>query len=123
MESVGFSTTPFFVGLTLYFGWPHRWDLLQGNARISVLADVYGVAAGTAVFITISVEALGRMVLLIPAAVKKLKSEGRREQRRRERQALAKFGREVNGVLMLPMTPEVEQFLSGESDESVRPPE
>jgi hypothetical protein len=97
--------------------------LLQGNVRISVLADVYGVAAGTAVFITIFVEALGRMVLLIPAAVKKLKSEGRREQRRRERQALAKFGREVNGVLMLPMTPEVEQFLSGESDESVRPPE
>lgn len=60
------------------------------------------------------------MVLLIPAAVKKLKEEGRqegrKEQRNRINEAYERFGIEVNGVLTLPRTPEVERFLSGESD-------
>ena len=91
---------------------------MQGTFRISELADGYTVAAGTAVLITIFVEVLGRMVLLIPAAVKKIMNEGRREQRNREEAALAKFGYEIDGVRVLPMTPEVQRFLSGESDES-----
>ncbi len=98
------------------------WDLTQGAVRISELADVYTVAAGTAVLVTIFVEVLGRMVLLIPAAVKKIMNEGRRdgrrEQRNREEAALAKFGYEIDGVRVLPMTPEVQRFLYGESDES-----
>ena len=69
------------------------------------------------------------MVLLIPAAWKKAKDEGREEGREegrleeRERlkkeyndryqAAYEKFGIEVDGVLVLPRTPEVERFLSG----------
>ncbi len=104
--------------MTAYLGRAHWWDLTQGAVRISELADVYTVAAGTAVLVTIFVEVLGRMVLLIPAAVRKIMNEGRREQRNREKAALAKFGYEIDGVRVLPMTLEVQQFLSGESDES-----
>ena len=107
-----------FVGLTAYLGRALWWDLTQGTVRISALADVYTVAAGTSVLVTIFVEVLGRMVLLIPAAVKKIMEDGRREQRNREKEALARFGYEIDGVRVLPMTPEVQRFLSGESDES-----
>ena len=44
------------------------------------------------------------------------REEGREEGRKREEEAYARFGVEVNGVLMLPRTPEVEQFLSGEPE-------
>ena len=103
--------------MTAYLGRALWWDLTQGAVRISALADVYTVAAGTSVLVTIFVEVLGRMVLLIPAAVKKIMNEGRREQRNREKAALAKFGYEIDGVRVLPMTLEVQRFLSGESDE------
>ena len=46
---------------------------------------------------------------------RKAREEGRREAReeRRKRwdEAYARFGFEVDGVLMLPLTPEVERFL------------
>ena len=45
------------------------------------------------------------------------REEERKRQRRREEEAYARFGVEVNGVVMLPRTPEVEQFLAGETDE------
>ena len=47
--------------------------------------------------------------------------EGRRrvreERLKRWDEAYAKFGVEVDGVLMLPLTPEVEQFLWGKPEE------
>ena len=67
------------------------------------------------------------MVLLIPARVKKLKEEGREEgpelgkaaerqaQLIRRKEALERFGIEVNGVRMLPDTPEVDEFLTGKT--------
>ena len=49
------------------------------------------------------------------------RTEGRKEERKRQRQredeAYARFGVEVDGVLMLPRTPEVERFLAGETEE------
>ena len=49
------------------------------------------------------------------------RTEGRNEERKRQRQredeAYARFGVEVEGVLMLPRTPEVERFLAGETEE------
>ncbi len=69
------------------------------------------------------------MVLLIPAAWNKAKAEGREEGRAEERQRLKKeykaryqaayeqFGIEVDGVLVLPRTPEVERFLAGELED------
>ena len=53
-------------------------------------------------------------MLLIPAAVKKLKDEGRKETLKRQREAAKKFGVEVDGVTMLPMTPEVQEFMQAE---------
>ena len=57
------------------------------------------------------------MVLLIPDAVKKIKAQGRAEQRKRNQEAYERFGVEVNGVLMLPNTLEVAEFLSGDSEQ------
>ena len=56
------------------------------------------------------------MVLLIPAAVKKLIEKGRAEQRDRLDEAYRRFGVEVNGTLTLPRTREVEDFLSGKNN-------
>ena len=52
------------------------------------------------------------MLLLIPEAVKKLINRGQVEQRNRMNEAYKRFGVEVDGVVMLPRTPEVEEFLN-----------
>ena len=64
-------------------------------------------------------------MLLIPKAVREIMEKGRKEGREegvelgqkqrdeRRRQALEKFGFEVNGVRVLPDTPEVNEFLEG----------
>ena len=74
----------YFVGYVLAIaglGWSH-WDgLEERDNRIYLLAAVFGVAAGAASAVAIIVEVGGRMVLLIPAAVKKLKEQGRQEER------------------------------------------
>ena len=65
-------------------------------------------------------------MLLIPAAVNKLLDRGRaegrqqvrQEQRKRMREAYEQFGIEVDGVVMLPRTPEVQEFLDAETGES-----
>ena len=44
--------------------------------------------------------------------------QGREAARTRMQQALERFGVEVNGVRMLPDTPEVQEFLKGEDDQS-----
>ena len=48
------------------------------------------------------------------------REEGRKEerenQRKRREEAYARFGVEVNGVLVLPKTPEVDRFLAGEDE-------
>ena len=106
-----------------------RWDdLLHGDGRIHLLATVYGAAAGSASAFAIIVEVGGRTMLLIPKAVRELmdkgREEGRQEERKqgheRRRQALEKFGVEVDGVRMLPDTPEVNEFL--ESPPASNPP-
>ncbi len=49
------------------------------------------------------------------------RKEGREEERKRrnkrQAEALAKFGVAVDGVIMLPQTPEVQRFLDGEPEE------
>jgi hypothetical protein len=92
-----------------------------------LLGDIFSTSAGIAVAFTIVVEGVGYMVLLIPARVKKLKEEGREEglelgkaaerqaQLIRRKEALERFGIELNGVRMLPDTPEVDEFLTGKT--------
>ena len=41
---------------------------------------------------------------------------GREQQRSRRREALERFGVEVNGVRMLPDTPAVQKFLDGDEE-------
>lgn len=63
--------------------------------------------------------------MLKESVLKKAREEGRREARKeiRERrlkrwnEAFDRFGVEVDGVVMLLKTPEVERFLDGESAE------
>ena len=43
--------------------------------------------------------------------------EMRERRRKRWDEACARFGFEMDGVLMLPWTPEVERFLDGEAAE------
>ena len=45
---------------------------------------------------------------------RRAEERGREQARARQAEALARFGVEVNGVRMLPFTPEVQRFLDGE---------
>ena len=108
------------------------WDAWQLDNLIPLLSDVSGVSLGIALLATICREAAWSMVLATMRAIK-LKEEarkegheagqkqGRKQERERRRklyeQTLAKFGVEVDGVLMLPQTPEVREFLEGEPEE------
>ncbi len=61
------------------------------------------------------------MELLIPrtvrAILKRGRAEGREAQHRRLREAYERFGIDVDGVRALPNTPEVKEFLWGDSPE------
>ena len=84
------------------------------------MANVITVSAGIALLAAILKEA-GWFMVLAAIKIKEWKEQGRKEERKRQREredaAYAKFGVEIDGVLMLPRTPEVEQFLAGETEE------
>ena len=61
------------------FVWQHWQDLLHGDNRIHLMAAGFGVSAGVASILAIVVEVVGRIMLLIPAAVKKLIAEGQQK--------------------------------------------
>ena len=101
--------------------WYWRQPVMQDDS-IYLLAAIFGTAAGIALGIAISLEVGGRMVLLIPAAVKKIKAEGRKEGRKEERQrtraVLANLAAQSDGEPAL-LTPEaVMKILHGEEDGS-----
>ena len=93
------------------------WDQWELAGLLFRLADVITVSAGTALLATILKEAVWYMVLAA-MKIREWKEQARKDQLRREQEAFEKFGVEVNGVLMLPRTPEVERFLAGEVDGS-----
>ena len=103
------------------------WDAWRLDSLMPRLADAITASAGTALMALILKEGVWYMVLAA-MKIKQWKEEGRKEgreegtenQRKLEEEAYARFGIEVNGVLMLPKTPEVERFLAGDSD-GVRP--
>ena len=115
------------LALWLYWG---DWEL---DGLLSRLGDVITVSAGLALLATILKEAVWYMVLAAmkmkelkeqgriegrEEGLKEGREEGRKEERyrrqQREDEAYARFGVEVNGILMLPRTPEVERFLAGD---------
>ena len=99
------------------------WDAWRLDSLVAVLADVTAVSAGTALLATILKEAVWYMVLAAMKA-RQLKAEGieqgiEQERKRRQKrvdEAYARFGFEVEGVLMLPCTPEVQRFIEGEDE-------
>ena len=78
-----------FLGFSGFYLWL-RWKELTGAnvvdrtatliGQYGALADVFGASVGIALFSAILSEVTGRMVLLIPATIKRLKNEGRRER-------------------------------------------
>ncbi len=71
-----------FIGSFAFLFWRHwnalRWD---NETYVYLLAAIFGLAAGTALMSAIFVEVIGYMVLLIPARIRQLKEEGRKEGR------------------------------------------
>ena len=92
-----------YLGLSgggLWYYWPRllsywRQPPAQDDS-VYLLAAIFGTAMGIALGVAIILEVSGRMVLLIPAAVRKIKAEGRKEghkeERRRISDALAQLG-------------------------------
>ncbi len=95
------------------------WDSWRLGSLMPDLANVATVSAGAALLATILKEAVWNMVLA-GMKIRQWREEGRKEerknQRKRREEAVSRFGVEVDGVLMLPQTPEVERFLSGEDE-------
>lgn len=60
----------------------------QGKDELFALAAIFALAAGLALLAAIILEVVGRMVLLIPAAIRKI----REQERKRMAEALAKAG-------------------------------
>ncbi len=60
----------------------------QGKDELFALVAIFALAAGLALLVAIIMEVLGRMVLLIPAAIKKIKEQ----ERKRVAEALANAG-------------------------------
>ena len=107
------------VGLGI---WRYRPFSQAGSDELYSLVAVFALAAGAALLIAIIVEVIGRMVLLIPAEIKRLKEEGRkegrREGRREERQriveALRQIGEREDGTVQITLTPELFKLLMGD---------
>ena len=75
-----------FLVSVIFLTWRH-WDALRWNdeSYVFLLAAIFGMSAGLAAIVAVFVEVIGTVVLLIPARVKKLRDEGRREAHRQWR--------------------------------------
>ncbi len=97
------------------------WEQLD-EAGVYLLAAVCSASAGGALLIAIVLEVVGRMVLLIPAAIKKFKEEGRKEERKRLRQRLIELRRlETPEGDREPLTLTLEDFIALLEDIDSRP--
>ena len=103
--------------------WWLYWDAWRLDSLLPDLAIITTVSAGVALLATILKEGVWYMVLA-GMKVRQLREEGRKQgveqererRRKRDEEARAKFGIEVDGVLVLPQTPEVDRFLAGEDE-------
>lgn len=107
-------------GAGLWYYWPRllwywRQPVME-NDSVYLLAAIFGAAVGIALGVAILLEVGGRMVLLIPAAVKKLKAEGREEERQRIRAVLHNLAAQANGEPVLLTPEEVMKILQGEGE-------
>lgn len=112
--------------------WWLYWDAWRLDSLLPDMAIITTVSAGVALLATILKEA-GTYMVLAAMKARQLKAEGieqgikqgieqgieqeRKRRRKRQEEARAKFGVEVDGVLMLPQTPEVERFMAEEDEQ------
>ncbi len=89
------------------------WQRLAAEDGIFWLAAIFGASAGSALLVAILLEVLGRMVLLIPAAIKKYKEAGRRSVIT----TLARRGGRADGSIQVNLTREEVNALLKESEE------
>jgi hypothetical protein len=104
-----------FIGFSGFYLWLRWKELPVGNVvdrtgaligQYGELADVFGAAVGVALFSAILTEVTGRMVLLIPATIKRLKNEGRRERDAEWRAWYQRLSQEAkNKDLVIPEPP------------------
>jgi hypothetical protein len=104
-----------FIGFSGFYLWLRWKELPVGNVvdrtgaligQYGELADVFGAAVGIALFTAILSEVTGRMVLLIPATIKRLKNEGRRERDAEWRAWYQRLSQEAkNKDLVIPEPP------------------
>ncbi len=100
------------------------WRQLTAHDGILWLAAIFGVSAGSALLVAIFLEVMGRMVLLIPAAWKKIKDQGIKEGRAEGRAEGRVEGRDEERQRILDavdqlgaqVPPEILDILRGESD-------
>ena len=91
------------VGLWRYQPWQET-----GKDELYALVAIFALAAGVALLAAILLEVIGRMVLLIPAAWKKIKEQGIKEERQRILEQVAQLGDQV--------PPEVLKIVKDESN-------
>ena len=101
--------------------WRYRPLQETGKDELYALVAVFALAAGIALLAAILLEVIGRMVLLIPAEIKRLKelgrkegrtegrTEGRAEERQRILDEVAQLGDQV--------PPEILKIVKGESND------
>lgn len=95
----------------------------QGREELYALVAIFALAAGLALLVAIILEVVGRMVLLIPAEIKRLKEqgrkegkeEGRKEERQRIVETLRQLGEREDGSIHITLTPEVVALLLGDA--------
>jgi hypothetical protein len=102
----------------------------QGKDELFALVGIFALAAGLALLVAIILEVLGRMVLLIPSEIKRLREqgrkegrqeglqEGRREERQRIVDALRQIGEREDGSIHITLTPEVIALLLSDAGPS-----
>ena len=101
------------VAILLY---RHNWTLAQWD-DVDLLGDVFSTAGGEALLVVITVEVLGRMVLLIPKTVKAIlekgREEGRVEGREEQRKRMLEAYRDAVARGEIDGGPEIEEVLFG----------
>lgn len=101
------------VGIAILTG-VHWYSPRWNENWLALLADILSAAMGISIALTIAVEVVGRMVLLIPEAIKNIRDKEKRAQKVRRQEAYERFGVEIDGKLVLPISPELEAFLNCE---------
>ena len=91
-----------------------QWAKLQADIDpVLRLAAIFGLSAGIASFLAIVSEVFGRMVLLIPQAVRKLKEAGRAEAREEERARMEKAISDLDDSLPAEVIEKLKERLLG----------